>query len=155
MAFPLLLFGVLMRDGAFDPADPKTVYATYPNGGVLKATDGGVTGNNSFADVTPPYVGNEALLFYSPLVMDPANAKILYAGTSTLWRTVDGAATVSTTATRIFESPTLETGKAYSYNLKAEFARDGKSVVVAKKVRITAGSTVNVSMFEAAAVASR
>src|SRR4029079_11206393 len=74
-------------------------YATYPNGGVLKATDGGVTGNNSFADVTPPYGANDFVLFYSPLLMDPADAKTLYAGSSTLFRTIDSAATWSSVKT--------------------------------------------------------
>ncbi len=75
----------------------------------------------------------------------PANAKL----------TVDGEMTTSTSATRVFESPTLPAGRLFTYTLKAEYNRDGRNVVVAKDVKITAGETVNVSLAEAAAVASR
>jgi uncharacterized protein (TIGR03000 family) len=73
----------------------------------------------------------------------PAEAKL----------TIDGEATTSNTAERVFVSPTLEPGKGYTYTLKAEFARDGKNVVVSKDVAVSAGAAVRVSMFEA--VASR
>lgn len=73
----------------------------------------------------------------------PADAKL----------TVDGVSTTSTSANRLFESPTLAAGKTYSYTLKAEYTRDGKPVVVAKDVNVFAGANVNVSLFEA--VASR
>ena len=79
------------------------------------------------------------------IVSLPADAKLM----------VDGTPTTSTTANRVFESPTLPAGKAFSYELKAEYNRDGKPVVVAKNVKISAGATVNVSLFETAAVASR
>lgn len=71
----------------------------------------------------------------------PAEAKL----------TIDGDATTSVSTERVFVSPTLEAGKTYTYTLQAEFARDGKAVVVSKDVKVSAGATVNVSLFEAVA----
>src|SRR5262249_35111418 len=70
---------------AIDPADPTTIYATYVNGLILKSTDGGANGNNSFPVVSPTYPVGDVPLFYSPLLMDPSDAKTLYAGSSSLW----------------------------------------------------------------------
>jgi uncharacterized protein (TIGR03000 family) len=69
--------------------------------------------------------------------------------------TVDGVATTSVSARRVFVSPELVPGKAYSYTLKAEFSKDGKSVVVTKEVIIKAGAEISVNLVEANAVASR
>jgi len=76
----------------------------------------------------------------------PADARLL----------IDGAATVSTSETRTFESPILQVGKSYTYTFTAEFARDGKNVVVTRDVKVQAGAEINVSMNQAdAVVASR
>jgi uncharacterized protein (TIGR03000 family) len=70
--------------------------------------------------------------------------------------TVDGVVTTSTSTRRVFESPVLEVGKAYSYTLNAEINQDGTTVVVTKNVTISAGATVNVTLSATdAAVASR
>lgn len=79
------------------------------------------------------------------LVSLPADAKLL----------IDGDTTISTSSMRSFVSPTLEAGKTYTYTLKAEFLRDGKTVVVSKAVKVAAGAEINVSLFQADAVASR
>ena len=65
----------------------------------------------------------------------PADAKLM----------VDGKATTSTSAVRTFVSPELTPGKSYYYTLKAEVVREGKPVVVEKRVDIAAGTKVNVS----------
>jgi uncharacterized protein (TIGR03000 family) len=67
--------------------------------------------------------------------------------------TVDDAATTSTSARRVFVSPTLEAGKNYNYTMKVVFVQDGQTVEQVKKVAITAGAETTVS-FEAPAVAS-
>jgi uncharacterized protein (TIGR03000 family) len=79
------------------------------------------------------------------IVTLPAEAKLL----------IDDAATTSTTARRVFVSPTLEPGKEYFYNLKVEFVRDGKTLNAAKKVSVTAGNetTVNFENNEGAVAA--
>ena len=42
--------------------------------------------------------------------------------------TIDGEATVSKSARRVFVSPNLSTGKEYSYVFKAQVMQDGKPV---------------------------
>ncbi len=76
----------------------------------------------------------------------PVDAKLL----------VDDVATTSTSALRVFVSPTLDAGKEYHYTMKVSFLQDGKTVEMTKKVAVTAGNETAVS-FDAAApsVASR
>ena len=66
----------------------------------------------------------------------PADAKL----------TIDGTATTSTSSERTFETPELVAGKTYSYTLEATFQKEGKSVVVSKKVTIEAGKTSTVDL---------
>jgi uncharacterized protein (TIGR03000 family) len=65
----------------------------------------------------------------------PADAKLL----------VDGAPTTSTSALRTFESPALQVGMDHHYTLKAEFARDGKTVSASKRIAVRAGEETRVS----------
>jgi uncharacterized protein (TIGR03000 family) len=58
--------------------------------------------------------------------------------------TIDGMPTVSTSETRIFESPTLTPGKTYYYVLKATLVRDGKKETVTKEVTVRAGEDTRV-----------
>jgi len=74
------------------------------------------------------------------IVSLPADAKLF----------IDGAATTSTAARRVFVSPELNPGKEFHYTLKAEFAREGKPVTETKRVAVTAGNETNV-LFDAAA----
>jgi uncharacterized protein (TIGR03000 family) len=69
---------------------------------------------------------------------------------------IDGVATTSTSARRVFVSPELNPGQDYHYNLKVEFVQDGKKVELTKKVTVSAGNESTVS-FEATepSVASR
>src|SRR2546426_118647 len=53
------------------------------------------------------------------IVSLPANARLL----------IDGNSTSSTSARRIFTSPTLQPGADYVYTLRAEIIRDGQTVV--------------------------
>jgi len=71
----------------------------------------------------------------------PADAKL----------TIDGNATTSTSSTRTFETPALDAGKTYSYTLEATYQKDGKAVVVNKKITIEAGKTTNVDLNQAPA----
>jgi uncharacterized protein (TIGR03000 family) len=80
------------------------------------------------------------------IVSLPANAKLL----------IDDAATASTSARRVFVSPTLPVGQDFTYSLKAEFTKNGKPVVVSKEVTVRAGAEINVTIEEGlASVASR
>jgi uncharacterized protein (TIGR03000 family) len=76
----------------------------------------------------------------------PADAKL----------TVDGVATVQTSAVRVFITPALQEGREYTYNLKAQIVRDGQTVEIAKTVKVIAGGEHDVNFAtEATNVASR
>jgi uncharacterized protein (TIGR03000 family) len=58
--------------------------------------------------------------------------------------TIDGNATKSTSARRIFTSPALEMGQEYVYSLRAEIVRDGQTVAETQQVTVRAGAEVPV-----------
>ena len=66
----------------------------------------------------------------------PADAKL----------TIDGRPTVSTSESRVFESPSLTPGKTYFYRLKATVVRDGKTETVTKEVAVRAGEDTRVKI---------
>ncbi|HZV03999.1 MAG TPA: TIGR03000 domain-containing protein [Gemmataceae bacterium] len=66
----------------------------------------------------------------------PADAKL----------TIDGTPTVSTSESRVFESPSLTPGKTYFYVLKATVVRDGKPETVTKEVAVRAGEDTRVKI---------
>ena len=60
--------------------------------------------------------------------------------------TVDGVATQSTSATRVFATPALDRGNEYFYTLTAEIAQNGKPVTATKKIAVRAGEETRVSL---------
>ena len=74
----------------------------------------------------------------------PADAKL----------TVDGSPTVSTSESRVFESPSLTPGKTFFYVLKATVVRDGKTETVTKEVAVRAGEDTRVKIEIPEAVAA-
>ena len=64
----------------------------------------------------------------------PAEAKL----------TIDGNATISTSARRVFTSPNLEMGQEYVYSLRAEITRDGQIVAETQTVTVRAGAEIPV-----------
>lgn len=64
--------------------------------------------------------------------------------------TIDGEATSSTSARRVFVTPALEDGKEYEYTLKAKVKRDGKVQLATAKVTFRAGETKPVELKVAA-----
>lgn len=65
----------------------------------------------------------------------PAEAKVF----------VNGMATTSTGSSRRYMSNGLEPGFSYTYELRAEIVRDGKTVTETKSVKLHAGENANVS----------
>jgi uncharacterized protein (TIGR03000 family) len=65
---------------------------------------------------------------------------------------IDDVACPLTSATRSFETPRLEPGQKYTYTLRAEIVRDGKTVSKLRKVEMQAGSKVNVKFEEMDAI---
>jgi uncharacterized protein (TIGR03000 family) len=72
---------------------------------------------------------------------------------------IDGYQTTSTSASRVFTSPELPTGRDYQYTLRAEIVRDGQTLTATERVTIRGGATTRVELpntkFAAASVASR
>jgi uncharacterized protein (TIGR03000 family) len=66
----------------------------------------------------------------------PADAKL----------TIDGNPTVSTSESRVFESPSLTPGKTFHYVLKATAVRGGKTETVTKEVDVRAGEDTRVKI---------
>ena len=66
----------------------------------------------------------------------PADAKL----------TIDDKPTVSTSGSRVFESPGLTPGKTFYYVLKATVVRDGKTETVTKEVAVRAGEDTRVTI---------
>jgi uncharacterized protein (TIGR03000 family) len=66
----------------------------------------------------------------------PADAKL----------TIGSTPTVSTSESRIFETPSLTPGKTFYYELKATVVRGGKTETVTKKVAVRAGEDTRVKI---------
>jgi uncharacterized protein (TIGR03000 family) len=76
----------------------------------------------------------------------PAEAKLL----------IDGNVTKSTSAYRVFASPTLEPGKQYAYTLVGELVRDGQKLTTTKEIQVSAGQETRVELeFSSVRVAQR
>jgi uncharacterized protein (TIGR03000 family) len=93
-----------------------------PVGGYAYATSPGVYTAQA---TTPAQARAPATL----VINLPADAKL----------TVDGTATTQTSARRVFNSPPLEPGSDYYYNLKAEITRDGHTYAQTQRVTVRAG----------------
>ncbi len=79
-----------------------------------------------------PTGANEATI----IVHMPANANL----------TIDGEKTQQRGATRVFTSPALQPGKTYTYTLRAEMSRDGRTVHETKNVEVRAGQPSEVQL---------
>lgn len=88
-----------------------------------------------------------------PAASLPTPAKVLVSLPADATLTIDGHATTSTSAQRTFVSPELEAGKDFTYTLKAEMVREGKTVTESKTIVVRAGETTEVS-FDTLTVAS-
>jgi uncharacterized protein (TIGR03000 family) len=88
--------------------------------------------------VKPPKAGTTTAL--------PTPATILVSLPADARLTVDDVVTKSTSATRTFVSPALETGKEFHYTLKAEIVRDGKTYTAIRRVAVRAGEETKVSL---------
>jgi uncharacterized protein (TIGR03000 family) len=70
--------------------------------------------------------------------------------------TIDGEATSSTSATRVFQTPDLEPGQTFHYTLRAQVECDGQVQTVTRRVEVRAGEQTRVSLpLPATAVAAR
>jgi uncharacterized protein (TIGR03000 family) len=65
---------------------------------------------------------------------------------------VDDVACPLTSAERTFETPRLEAGRRYFYNMRAEVVRDGQTRTQSKRVEVQAGLPVSVTFSDLGAV---
>jgi len=115
----------------------------YGHGGCSTCyADGTCTGGTYLAMATP--------------VTAPATLAVKLPEDATL--VVDETTTKSTSGERLFITPALESGKTYTYTLKATVVRDGRSVSIEEKVTVRAGEQSSVTLSvpsSAPSVASR
>jgi uncharacterized protein (TIGR03000 family) len=117
------------------------------------ASGGGCGGCGGYACGGGGYAGGYALLDTADagttatvVVELPADATL----------TIDGEATTSTSATRVFQTPELEPGQTFHYTFQAQVERDGKVQSVTHRVPVRAGEQTRVSLtLPAATVAAR
>jgi uncharacterized protein (TIGR03000 family) len=83
-------------------------------------------------------------LFADPADTAPATVRVILPADAKL--TFDGQATRSTSATRLFVTPPLESGKRYHYTLTAKYARDGQTITIERTVSVRAGRETVVSL---------
>ena len=60
--------------------------------------------------------------------------------------TIDGQATHATSAERTFQTPPLEAGKVFHYDLRAKIVRGDETVTIERRVAVRAGQESNVSL---------
>ncbi len=85
--------------------------------------------------------------YLPPPIQAPANtAKVYVTLPADAKLTIGGTPTVSTSESRVFESPSLTPGKTFYYVLKATVVRDGKTETVTKEVPVRAGADTRVKI---------
>jgi uncharacterized protein (TIGR03000 family) len=77
-----------------------------------------------------------------PMTMVPTRAKLVVELPADAKLYVDDRAMKTMAAVRTFNTPMLEPGQVYYYELRAEVARDGKSIAQTKRVLLRAGEVV-------------
>lgn len=92
--------------------------------------------------VTSPPAGNPNIARVGVLLPDP-NAQML----------VNGKPTTTTGTARLFETPELQPGQTYSYQISASWTDNGKPVKLDQKIKVTAGKLTVVDFNRAAAPA--
>lgn len=123
---PIVNYGTPIISGGYSFGTPMIAGNISPGNGVTPGTT-----QSFFMNPANTNQGNEARL----VVHVPADATL----------TIDGQPTQSRSDTRTFVSPPLEPGKTYTYTLRAEMNRDGRTVTDRKTVEVRAGQTSEVT----------
>jgi len=103
-------------------------------------------------DVTSPAYGAPSTALQPPPATNvgntaPAIVRVHVPANAELW--FDGVKTTQTGADRVFESPPLTAGKAYTYDIKARWMQDGKEVVQTRSINVQPGQPVAVDFTQA------
>ena len=86
---------------------------------------------------------------------DPTAAVIVVSLPADAILTIDDQPTTSTSDHRVFVSPSLSTGKEYTYTLKAAIPVNGKPMLVSQVVTVRAGEESQVTLAAPTGVAAR
>ncbi|MBY0527437.1 MAG: TIGR03000 domain-containing protein [Gemmataceae bacterium] len=81
----------------------------------------------------------------APTVTTTARAKIVIDVPAEAKLYIDDHLTKATSDKRTFDTPTLNQGQAYFYEMRAEVVRDGKTYSETKRIQFKAGETVQAS----------
>jgi uncharacterized protein (TIGR03000 family) len=88
--------------------------------------------------------------------MVPAPATIIVNLPADAKLSIDDFQTSSTSSPRYFATPTLERGKDFTYMLKAEIQRDGRTMTTSQMVTVRAGEESRIELqFPVASVAQK
>lgn len=130
-------------------------YAGAYHGGILTQPWTGDTGGKKKGDTggkkkkggTDDIPNEISLPVEASIVVNlPANARL----------TIDGQATTSTGSLRVFRTPALEQGHSYTYTLRAEIEREGRTETVSHQVVVRPGEQTRLDIaIPAEGVASR
>jgi uncharacterized protein (TIGR03000 family) len=113
-----------------------TVVVNDPDNGTPTAAD--------LDGVPPPPPERVALRTSAATSARPAEIRIRTAPNARLW--IDGQATTRTGAVRTFATPPLESGKTYSYKVRACWLENGQPAVRSRTVEVTPGETVELDL---------
>ncbi len=75
--------------------------------------------------------------YYNPAQASMATVEVRVPADAKVW--FDGLPTTMTGNDRVFTSPPLDAGKAYEYEVRAQWMQDGKPVEKTLSVQVTAG----------------
>jgi uncharacterized protein (TIGR03000 family) len=94
-----------------------------------------VPGGSNYVSVSAPALTRNSGQGQAIVIVDlPADAKL----------TINGWKSANTNSTRRFRSPPLESGKAYTYDLRAEVVRDGQTMVQTRQIVVFGGRETRV-----------
>ena len=79
-------------------------------------------------------------------VLAPTPATIIVSLPPSATLTIDGAATTSTTARRVFTTPAMPVGQEFHYTLEAKYVRAGRPVVLSRDITVRAGEETRVNL---------
>jgi uncharacterized protein (TIGR03000 family) len=85
-------------------------------------------------------------MYYNPETSAGNRATVIVHLPADAQLTVDGKATRSTSGTRRFVSPPLQSGKGYHYMMEAKMKRDGKTITLSRRVDVRAGQRREISL---------
>jgi len=94
--------------------------------------------------ITPSAASTQQSLYYDPQPTDnTARIHVLVPADAQVW--VGGDLTTQTGSDRTFSSPAIQPGKAYTYEVKARWMKEGEPVEQTKQIQVKANETTTVN----------